>query len=195
MRAALFSLFLAATLAVAQEKENPGSLFNPGAQNPLFDRTARKVGDIITVIVTEETVAEFAAKTDATKSEGASFNPNFVVDFFKRIFRPFSVASSSSSQADGKTSQNGKLSARLSVLVVDVTPTGNLVIEGNRAIGSNKQTQTFTLRGTVRPFDVRPDNTIPSTLIANAEISVGGKGLIHERQRKGLITTLLDWLF
>jgi flagellar L-ring protein precursor FlgH len=195
MSRGLLILAFAFGVASAQEKENPGSLFSPGSQNPLFDRTARKVGDILTVIVTEEAVADFAAKTSAAKAEGASFSPNFVVDFFKRIFRPFGVSSSSSSQAEGRTSQNGKLTARLSVLVVDVTPSGNLVIEGTRAIGSNRQTQTFRLRGTVRPFDVRPDNTVPSALVANAEIAVGGAGLIHERQRKGLITTLLDWLF
>jgi flagellar L-ring protein precursor FlgH len=47
----------------------------------------------------------------------------------------------------------------------------------------------------VRRQDIAPDNTVPSSKIAEAEIRMEGAGAIQERQRKGVITQLMDWLF
>jgi flagellar basal body L-ring protein FlgH len=47
----------------------------------------------------------------------------------------------------------------------------------------------------VRPQDIGPDNTISSVYLANASVQVDGKGPIGDRQRKGLISTILHWLF
>lgn len=190
----------AAALAVAAHaqtatKENPGSLVSPGVRNPLHDTVARQVGDILTILVDERSLAEFAAQTQASKSDSASFSPSFFVDFLQRIFRPFSVSSSSKTQGDGKSSNSQKIEARLSVIVREVTPQGNLVVEGARTLVTNRESQTLYVRGVVRPYDVQPDNTVRSENIAEAEVSTKGRGLVADRQRRGLITSLLEWLF
>jgi flagellar L-ring protein FlgH len=197
-RALLLFLAAVSVLSSAQEggeKSNPGSLYQQGTQNPFMDRVARRVGDIVTIVISEQSVSNFAAKTNATKSDSASFSPTFVVDIFNRLFRPFSASSNSSVKGDGDTSQTGSMSATMSAVVKEVQPNGNLVIEGTRTLVTNRQTQTFVLRGVIRPFDIKPDNTIQSSQIAEADIRMEGKGLIADRQRKGLLTTLLDWLF
>lgn len=198
MRALWLATVLAAAAGAAAQvgpKENPGSLAGPGVRNPLHDTVARQAGDILTVIVDEHALAEFAAKTQASKSDSASFSPSFFVDFLQRIFRPFSVSSSSKTQGDGKTSNSQKIEARLAVVVREVTPQGNLVVEGSRTLVTNRESQTLFVRGVVRPYDVLPDNTVRSEHLADAEVSTVGKGLVADRQRRGLITNLLEWLF
>ena len=70
-----------------------------------------------------------------------------------------------------------------------------MLIEGARLVKVNNETQNLVLTGIVRPDDVRSDNTVASENLANAEIKSEGIGLIVDRQRRGLLTRLLDWLF
>jgi flagellar L-ring protein precursor FlgH len=83
----------------------------------------------------------------------------------------------------------------MSAVVKKVMPNGNLVIEGTRFVKVNKDTQTFVLSGVIKQDSVLPDNTVMSESIAEAEIRVEGKGAITERQRKGILSRVLDWLF
>lgn len=199
MRNVFFALALTfAMIGLAQQspdKENPGSLFKGGYTNPLTDRVARHVGDILTVIVQEQSVSEYSATTATSKTDSAGFVPSFVVDIFTRLFRPFSASSNASTKGDGKTTHKNKIDSRMSVVVKQVLPNGNLVVEGSRSNTTNKDMETVSLSGIVRPFDIKPDNTVLSTQIAEAKILLGGKGQIQDRQRKGLINQLLDWLF
>jgi flagellar L-ring protein precursor FlgH len=193
-------LALAAVLATAQvteEKVNPGSLYKPGSDNVFLDRVARKPGDILMIVIDEQSLSTFAASTQAKKEDktkiGLKFFVNLLDDLFKPILNGFNA--SSETKGEGDTSQKGKMQARLSATVKEVLPNGNMVIEGLRSLVTNKETQTFVLRGTIRPQDVTPENTIKSEQIADAEIKMEGKGMIADRQRKGILTTLFDWLF
>jgi flagellar L-ring protein precursor FlgH len=80
-------------------------------------------------------------------------------------------------------------------VVKEVLPNGNLLIEGKRTISMNKQTQTFTMEGTVRRDDISIGNTILSNQIADLKLIADGKGLIADRQRQGILTKLLSWVF
>ena len=180
---------------VTLDKENPGSLLRGTYTNPLTDRVARNVGDILTIVIQEQSVADYSAATQTSKTDKAGFSPNFVVDLLSRLFRPFSAGADASTKGDGKTTHKLKMDSRMSAVVKQVMPNGNLVIEGHRSLTTNKDNQTIVLSGIVRPFDIKPDNSVFSTQIAEAQISMAGKGQIQDRQRKGLINTLLDWLF
>lgn len=199
MKRILLGLAMVATVAgIAQQipdKENPGSLFRQDYVNPLTDRVARRPGDILTVIVQEQSISEYSAATQTSKSDKAGFTPNFVVDILTRLFRPFSASTNASTKGDGKTTHKMKMDSRLSVVVKQVMPNGNLVIEGHKSLTTNKDNETIVLSGVVRPFDIKSDNTVLSTQIAEAQISMAGKGQIQDRQRKGLLNQLLDWLF
>ena len=96
---------------------------------------------------------------------------------------------------DGKTSQTSSMAATLTVIVKQILPNGNLVIEGHRTLITNKQTQTFTLSGVVRQADIKPNNTIVSSQIAEMDVKMDGTGLIADRQRRGILTRIIDWLF
>ena len=189
---------LAAATSMAQvggDKGNPGSLFDPSYRNPFTDNVARMAGDVLTVIVDETTLANFSAKTEASKNDRSSITTQFFNGLLDRLIRPLSMGGASTVSGDGKTSQQSRMTAKMSVIVKQVMPNGNLVVEGHRSLITNKQTQTLVFSGLVRPADIRPDNTVLSINVAEAEIKMDGTGLIADRQRKGILTKILDWLF
>ncbi|MES1227893.1 MAG: flagellar basal body L-ring protein FlgH, partial [Armatimonadota bacterium] len=159
-----------------------------------LDRVARKKGDLLMVIIDEASLSTFTANTTTSKKVSNSTVSN-VLNAINQFFGPFSNGADHSSAGKGSTDQTSKMTARMSVIVKEVDSAGNLTIEGTRSLVTNKDTQTFVLTGVIRPFDISPDNTVVSTKIANAKISMAGKGQIADRQRKGILTTVLDWLF
>jgi flagellar L-ring protein precursor FlgH len=171
-----------AAVSFSQSKSNPGSLFDATVRNPFTDNVARRVGDILTVIVDEKTLADFKASTQATKNDSSSVNAQFFIGLLDSLFKPVTTGANSSVSGDGQTSQSSRMTATMSTIVKQVMPNGNLVIEGR-------------LSGIVRPTDFTPNNTVRSVNVAEAEIKMDGTGLISQRQRKGILTQIIDWLF
>jgi flagellar L-ring protein precursor FlgH len=196
MRSAVaLTLVLFACLGAAQAaKSNTGSLYDQTGNDAYFDRVARKKGDILMVVIDEAALSTFTASTKTNKAISNSTVSN-VLSAINQIFGPFSNGATHTMDGGGTSQQNSKMSARMSVVVTEVDSAGNLLIEGTRSLVTNKDTQTYVLTGTVRPFDIAPDNTVVSTKVANAKITMAGKGQIADRQRKGVLTTILDWLF
>jgi flagellar L-ring protein FlgH len=87
------------------------------------------------------------------------------------------------------------LRGKMSVSVVAVNDNNNLVIEGSRTVGISNDRETMTLSGVVRQRDVKPDNSVDSYLIADAQITYRGKGATNDVNRPGPIMRFLNWLF
>jgi flagellar L-ring protein precursor FlgH len=87
------------------------------------------------------------------------------------------------------------MSAKVTAVVKQVLPNGTMVIEGAKSLTLNKEVQNFRITGIVRREDILPNNTVRSENIAEAIIAMNGKGMIADRQRRGILTRLLDWLF
>lgn len=173
-----------------------GSMWMDG-RNPLTDRTARHEGDLLTILISESSVASFSASTSASKSADSSAVQNVIKGLFSFLDLNGTKSTSGANKdaGTGTTQQNGSLRARLTAEVIAVTPAGNLIIEGTRKLVINKETQTFKVTGIVRRDDIAPDNTVLSESIAQAEIRVEGKGQIANKQRQGFLSQLFDWLF
>lgn len=183
-------------------KKNFGSLVPRRYRSPFLTRTARNVGDVVTIIVSETSTASFNANTSATKKDNTQTGPNSVplldflnVGLLKTLLRPGNTQADSTVAGAGQTAQQGRFSARISAIVKQVFPNGTMLVEGARLVKVNKETQNLVLTGIVRPDDVRSDNTVLSENLAGAEIKSEGIGLIMDRQRRGILTRLLDWLF
>lgn len=183
-----------ANAQVIEKNDNPGSLWSNG-RSYLTDRVARRKGDVLTIVISEQSVASFSANTSTSKKDTNDIEAKFPVKFLDQFLKPFSNSSSSSNDGKGSTSQNGKLQARITGVITEVTANGTMVVEATRTLMINKELQSFKLRGIVRPDDIAPDNTVLSESLAEADIRFEGKGAIQDRQRRGLLTKVLDWLF
>ena len=95
----------------------------------------------------------------------------------------------------GATSREGSLVASITVMVREVLPNGNLVVQGSREVVVNHEEQFMTVTGIVRPLDVSRDNVVLSTQIAEARITFGGVGVVADKQRSGMGIWFFDWLW
>lgn len=203
MKKIAFALLVAAVAlgnAQVRSEDNYGSLVPQKWRNPMVDRVARQPGDILTILVSEKSASTLAANTAATKTDDNNVPKQDLpyvsqIRLLQRLFGGMRTKANSTTGGSGTTSRTGDLTARISATVKEVLPNGNLVIEGTRWVQVNKDTQILTLTGVVRPEDVRRDNTVLSESIADAKLSNDGKGMISDRQRKGILTRILDWLF
>ncbi len=108
-----------------------------------------------------------------------------------------SASVANSNQGNGTVSRNGSLTGTISSLITEILPSGNFRIEGRRSVTVNQEEQILVLRGIVRPQDINFDNTILSTLVADASISLTGEGVVADEQRKGWLAKVLSkvWPF
>ena len=85
----------------------------------------------------------------------------------------------------GGATQDNLLQGQITVTVAAVLPTGVLAVQGEKRLIINRGEEQVMLTGLVRPDDIGPDNSVPSTRVANAQIRYGGTGEIAEQSRMG----------
>jgi flagellar L-ring protein precursor FlgH len=164
------------------------------------DRKARRIGDIVTVKIVEEAQASNTADTDLSRKSAINGK---IDNFFtaKKIFgvplsQNFAESTAENSHlGKGSTTREGKVSAGITAVVTQVLPNRNLVIKGTRAVGVNHEEQLITLTGIVRQEDIARDNTVLSTQIADAHITLSGAGVVADKQRSGWGTWIFDWVW
>jgi flagellar L-ring protein precursor FlgH len=157
------------------------------------DNKARHVGDTLTIIITENASASSQAETKTSNNDSLNYGPGFGP--LLHLIKNFGVSGSMSGDGSGSTNRTDNLNAEITVQVTAVQPNGNLLVEGTRQVGINAETQNITLSGVVRSQDVTFDNTVPSTLVADAQIKYNGKGPVGDKQHDGLINRVFKFLF
>ncbi len=171
-----------------------GSLWNDNA-NWFADARPGRVGDIVTVLVNEQTDAKDEATMDVSKTTNNNINEGQDGTGILGFIRGLTFTTTNSAAGDGSSERKHHATATLACIVTEVLPNGNLVIEGTRDIRTSEETLQLQLVGVIRPQDVNADNQINSRLVANAEISVKGRGVITRSQKPGIITQLLQVVF
>ncbi len=170
-----------------------GSLFTASLANSLYsDVKARRVGDIITVRLSENTNASKSAGTSTSKESNVDLQPILglggnAINIGKESIQ-LGVDSGSDFTGDAQASQSNSLQGNISVTVVDVLPNQNLIIRGEKWLTLNNGDEYIRLTGVIRPADILPNNEIQSTKIANARIQYSGTGSFARAQEKGWLT-------
>lgn len=170
-----------------------GSLFASGLSNGLYsDNKARREGDIITVVLRENTQASKKAKTEFGKDSSNNIEP--MVGLGGRNISAagnvlqLGMNSSSDFKGDSKADQSNSLTGDISVNVLRVMANGNLVIRGEKWLTLNTGKEYIRLTGVIRPEDIDSRNTVESSKIANARIEYSGTGAAHGGQGPGWLT-------
>jgi flagellar L-ring protein precursor FlgH len=173
----------------------PALLFAEPAPSMFSDRIAHQVGDMLTVQIVENTSATAVATTNTKEEYNADLNGGGTSGFSK--FIPFGATGSTKSEhkGNGSTVRQGRLTGTLTAKVVEVFPNGNMRIEGQKCLVINGEKQITILRGVVRPEDIAPGNVISSDVVADAEITFKGKGVLANAERPGILARIFDWLF
>jgi len=177
-----------------------GSLWQASSSGLAEDLKARRRGDIVTVVISEQASASKQASTGTSRSSTLNAGmPNLLglektpLKGWVDLANLLNLSFDSKFAGSGSTSRQETLQATISTKVLDVLPNGNLMIEGRRNVKVNNEDQIIVLTGTVRSRDISADNTISSSLIADARINYSGKGIISDRQKPGWLMNALDW--
>ncbi|MBN2800862.1 MAG: flagellar basal body L-ring protein FlgH [Deltaproteobacteria bacterium] len=193
---------------VAAEPASPGSLWAevPARQLMGLDGSARQLGDLITVRITERTATALDAETRANSDSSTSAGIAALLGAEKNLTGAFpnmggeialQGTREGTFQGAGQTTRGASVDASLTCEVIEVFPNGNLRIWGYKQVRVNREVQYVVLEGVVRPRDIQMDNTVDSELLARAKIEVTGSGVIDDKQSPGFLARVADkvWPF
>lgn len=162
------------------------------AANLFTDHRAHAVGDVITILISE---ASSASRTgDASNQKQSKVSVDAGAGLFTFV-EPVSAGNSDSFKSSGSINNKNNVSGRITVKVTEVQPNGQLVISGTQTIKQNSDIQKITISGVIRSEDVRSDNTVLSSAVADAQLKVEGKGPLSRKQRQGLLTQVFNFVF
>lgn len=169
---------------------NDGSIYRAGYEMTLFaDQRARRVGDIITIVLIEKTNASKKASTKTKKDSSMDIGtPSLWGGPVTRKGLEILSASADAQReftGEGDSTQSNSLTGRVSVTVTDVLPNGNLVVRGEKLLTLNQGSERIQVAGVIRAADVSPDNTVLSTQVADAHIGYAGEGALADANTMG----------
>jgi len=189
--------------AISSSASTAGSLWptnSASERGMVADRKASRAGDIITIVVNENAIAQSSQSKSSSRESSLDDSvqqflfANSKLGTHNGELPGIKLGGSASYSGGGDVSNSQSLSARAAVLVTDVLPNGNLVIEGARIVTFSGETQYVVLHGLVRNDDVARDNTVTSSNIADARVEFYSEGQLTDAQKRGWFTKLYERL-
>ncbi|MFB6271525.1 MAG: flagellar basal body L-ring protein FlgH [Salinibacter sp.] len=148
------------------------------SQSLYADPKAREPGDVLTVILDEQTSAERQSSYEGSSNSSISGSGSATGPGLQSQFGANAQIQSNTDKSN-QTAQSGTLNGTITLRVVEVNQAGNLVVKGTRNLTVNGKTHIMKVSGIVRPSDIRYDNTILSYQIADAKIKYNQEGFRH----------------
>ena len=174
-----------------------GSIYQVGRDVALFENPiARHIGDVVTIVLSEATAAQKSATTSTSKATtdtmpGVSLFGSPVTIHGASVLSG-SVNDASKFDGAGNSAQSNSLTGFITATVAKVLPNGNLYVKGEKKIWINQGQENVMLSGVIRAIDVAPDNSVPSSRVANARITYGGRGAIADANAAGWLSRFFN---
>ena len=174
-----------------------GAIYQTGHDLPLFENSvAHRVGDVLTITLEEKTDASKSATTTTKKATTADMAaPTLLGGALMvkgRNVLNNSINGATTFDGEGGSKQSNRLTGDISVTVAKRLANGNLLIRGQKWITINQGREFVRIQGIVRPVDIGPDNTVPSTKVADATIAYGAQGALNDSNAKGWLARFFD---
>ena len=180
-----------------QAQATAGAIYAAGPSLQLYsDRRARDVGDLLTITLLENTQAQMSANTATSKeSELAIGTPTIFgapVTLGGKDILSATANGSRDFTGRGNSAQSNRLQGNVTVTVMQRLPNGNLVVQGQKNLRLNQGDELVQVQGIVRAADIAPDNTIPSSRVAEARIVYGGRGAVAQSNAMGWLSRFFN---
>ncbi len=184
-----------------------------------FDQKARRIGDLLTVVILEDVRAEGQASTDLARNGQINTQLSSDVGFSDLVLKAFreiigwfiddpgvdvpsgqnvnvlQSQADSSFEGEGRTTRRGTFEAVVTCRIVNVLPGNVFHIRGRRSLLVNHEEQFLTLEARVRSEDISINNTVLSASLAEARLTMDGVGVVDDKQRPGGLARALDWVY
>lgn len=170
-----------------------GSLFNQQAGMALYgDKKAMRTGDIITIVLDEQTQGSKSSQASSSKSSETALNAPVIAGGQPIDALSATLGGSRSFSGSGDADQSNSLSGNISVTVSEVLPNGVLRVRGEKWITLNTGAEFIRIQGMLRPEDINLDNTVSSQKLADARISYSGAGALADASQQGWLTRFFN---
>ncbi|MBD8881891.1 flagellar basal body L-ring protein FlgH [Rhodanobacter sp. 7MK24] len=169
-----------------------GSIYHDEQGMELFsDSRAHRTGDVLTIVLVENTQAVKKASTSTSKTDKTSFGAPTILG---RTINGATVATDGDRSFDGtgSSSQSNQLTGNITVTVVKRLANGTLMVRGEKWLTINQGQELIRIAGIVRPQDIGQDNSVPSTRVADAQISYTGRGTLADANTQGWLSRFFN---
>ncbi|KMM76602.1 flagellar basal body L-ring protein FlgH [Xanthomonas sp. LMG 8992] len=180
-----------------QAQPTAGAIYAAGPGLQLYsDRRARDVGDLLTITLVESTNASSTANTSISKKDAVTMATPTLLGAPLTVNGTNILNNSTSGDRSfagkGNTAQSNTMQGSITVTVMQRLPNGNLVIQGQKNLRLNQGDELVQVQGVVRAADIAPDNTIPSSKVADARIAYGGRGAVAQSNAMGWLSRFFN---
>jgi flagellar L-ring protein precursor FlgH len=174
-----------------------GAIYQSGrevvyAENPI----AHHVGDIVTIVLNEQTAAQKSATTTTTKNTTVTLPGSTLIGKALTIkgnpILDNNINDATKFDGEGASAQSNSLTGYLTATVLKVLPNGNLFVAGEKQIGLNQGKEFIRVTGVIRPIDLASDDSIPSYRVASAKITYNGKGAINDANAQSWLSRFFN---
>jgi flagellar L-ring protein precursor FlgH len=192
--------------AKEDEPQSEASLWHPGRPASMLftDARALRVNDLVVIKIEEVADAKRSADTDLTRESTSSAQITAFLGLLAKLKKVdgdldpslnIGGTSKTNFKGEGSTARTEFLTATVPAMVRKVLSNGNLFVEGHRVVLVNSEEQHFYISGVVRPIDIDQENSVKSSMVADAEIEFVGRGVLTDNQRQGFLSRYLGWLW
>ena len=169
-----------------EPRKNKGSLYSVQGTSLFADKKDLQVGDIIQIIIDEDTSSKsnnkrelssdretslgggvFAATGNNTLGETTAGLANKAN---RNLGVNFGTESSSADKGSVKTQFDETFETTISAIIEETYQNGNYYIKGKKEMLIEGQKQNVIISGVIRPYDISSDNSINSSQIANLKL-------------------------
>jgi flagellar L-ring protein precursor FlgH len=187
----------------ADARPSAGSIYSEAQPGYLEDTRALRVGDIALIKIDEHANAQGAATTTLKKDTSRSASVTSLLGLMPAMQKAYpnidpksllAMASQNDFDGEGQTQRAGDLSGSIGVHVKQEMPNGDLFVEGTKVVMINHEEYHLYVSGVIRPADIQPDNSIDSSLVADARVEFTGRGDINDQNDRGWLTKALDFV-
>jgi flagellar L-ring protein precursor FlgH len=178
-------------------KPSNGAIYQSNREVALFENPiAHHVGDIVTIVLNEQTAAQKSSSTNTNKATTVALPGMTLLGKALTVhgvpIMSNNIADSTKFAGEGDSAQSNSLQGYVTVTVQKVLPNGNLYVKGEKWIGINQGQEYIRVTGVIRPIDLASDNSIPSSQVANAKIAYGGKGALADANAQGWLSRFFN---
>lgn len=179
----------AITLAAAMPADAQNLYHSNNWSAMAADRRASAVGDTIAVVIQQAAESSNSTQNSSRKASdvGGSLRAGSIDERGQLNF-------GGGYSGRGEVRRSERLVAQLSVTIAEVLPNGDYSISGEQHMDVNGERTVIAVRGRIRQVDIRPDNSVLSSRIANAEINYDGKGFVSRSAKPGLVNRIFSFL-
>lgn len=183
----------AATQPPAAASPATGAAAKPRRESWTSDRRDFVVGDLITVLIDDYTIATAVKDNSATDARTRGLSVNAQLPTSSKSVGIDSKNNAEQSQR-GSSRRENRFQNEMSVRVVAVAPNGLLQLKGTKNIDVDKSGQNIVFTGWVRAQDVSMSNIVESNRVADAQLGYLSPGPLG-KPSQGIISKILGGLW